>query len=141
MIAAVEDGETNETERLLDMQNKERNAGRDSCSGDGGGGCEGERRVVIMAAIRRRPRWVTRSSAIYSFHSYFSLVWSLSLFLSLSLLMTLVFVEFCMYVIIQSLKQGNIAEKRDTPTPLMSGKALAVVAWTSLWPSTQLILW
>ena len=45
MIAAVnllflEDDEVHE-ERLLDMQDKERNAGRDSCSGGGGGGGEG----------------------------------------------------------------------------------------------------
>ena len=42
----LEDGEANE-ERLLDMQETERNAGRDSSSGGGGGGCEEEGRVVI----------------------------------------------------------------------------------------------
>ena len=48
----------------------------------------------------------------------------LSLSLSLLKLMSLVVVEFRLYVIIQSMKQGNIAEKRDTPIPFHVKKGI-----------------
>ena len=65
MIAAVEDGESNETERLLDMQNKERNVVLDSCSCGGSGGCEGEGRVVIMVLQIRQPAALGNSLCCY----------------------------------------------------------------------------
>ena len=64
---------------------------------------------------------MTRSAAIYSFHSYFSMVWSLLLLLFFSL--SLEVDEPCLRRI--SLvchhpehEQGNIVEKRDTLTPI-----------------------